>query len=177
MLTTGSDFRLEVDRGPNWLFVRVEPTSTDCELKTLADELWEVAARHFIYRLVVELDAVDQLPQTVVEQLLKLRDRLEAAGGAMRICGLSAPCADSIEHYKLPGSLPNHTSRVSAVLANDSSLRLAAMHFDPTVPTLPKPAIMPVEPTPAADPHPVGGPHIKPQEAADRELTSAAVQR
>lgn len=161
MLTTG-EFRLEIDRGPNWLFVAVHPTSDACDLSALADELWDVAARHFIYRLVVELDAIDELGPEVVAQLIKLRDRLESSGGALRVCGLSAPCADALEHYKLKGSLPNHPSRVSAVLANDSSLRVAAMHFDPTVRSIPRPTTLVTN-----------GPHIKPGEEAERPLAAA----
>jgi hypothetical protein len=117
---------------------------------------------------VVELDAVDEVGNEVVEQLIKLRDRLESSGGALRVCGLSAPCADALEHYKLQGSLPNHPSRVSAVLANDSSLRLAAMHFDPTVRSLPRPTTLLT-----------GGPHIKvvddikAVEEVDRALATA----
>lgn len=163
MLTTGAEFRLEIDRGPNWLFVTVHPASDACDLGTLADELWDVAARHFIYRLVVELDAIEELGYEVVEQLIKLRDRLESNGGALRVCGLSAPCADALEHYKLKGSLPNHPSRVSAVLANDSSLRVAAMHFDPTVRSLPRPTTLVTN-----------GPHVKPAEEEDRTLAAAA---
>ncbi len=163
MLTTGGEFRLEIDRGPNWLFVTVHPTSDACDLTALADELGDVAARHFIYRLVVELDAIGELGHEVVEQLIKLRDRLEANGGALRVCGLSAPCADALEHYKLEGSLPNHPSRVSAVLANDSSLRVAAMHFDPTVRSVPQPTTLVAS-----------GPHPKSAEEAERTLAAAA---
>jgi hypothetical protein len=138
MPTTGNEFQLEVDRGPNWLFVTVRPTTGSCDLDSLTDELWAVVAKHFIYRLVVELDAVGDLSSSVVAQLIELRDRLEANGGALRVCGLSAPSIDALAHYKLPGTLYNHPSRVSAVLANDSSHRLAAMHFDATVPSVPK---------------------------------------
>lgn len=135
MPTTGGEYQLEVDRGPNWLFVTVRPATKQCDLADLAETLWGVVAKHFIYRLVVELEGVGELPAPVVAGLLKLRERLETNGGALRICGLSAPCIDALDHYKLPGTLYNHPSRVSAVLANDSSHRLAAMHFDPTVRT------------------------------------------
>jgi hypothetical protein len=161
MPTNGREFQLEIDRGPNWLFVTVRPTVPNPDLANLTDELWNVVAKHFIYRLVVELDDVGELPPAVVAQLVELRDRLEANGGALRICGLSAPSIDALAHYKLSGTLYNHPCRVSAVLANDSSHRLAAMHFDPTIPGLPKSTL-------AASPA-----HASDRDAENRELATA----
>ena len=82
-------FKLSVDRGPNWLFVKLRPKrrfAADCA--QIADELWSIASRHFIYRVVLELEEFDQLPAELIEQLVILQERLMQCGGSLRICGL-----------------------------------------------------------------------------------------
>ena len=50
-------FKLTVDRGPNWLFVKLRPKRHFADdVPQIADELWSIASRHFIYRLVLELE-------------------------------------------------------------------------------------------------------------------------
>lgn len=127
MLSTADSIQLEVDRGPNWLFVTVRPQGPKADLSHLADELWEVVSKHFIYRLVVEMDAVEKISSKVIQQLEDLRVRLEEHGGALRICGLSAPCEEDLEHYRVSDSMRNHPSRVAAVLGADSAHRLPAV--------------------------------------------------
>ena len=59
-------FKLSVDRGPNWLFVRLRPKQRFAEdLPLIADELWSIASRHFIYRVVLELEELDRLPSAL----------------------------------------------------------------------------------------------------------------
>jgi hypothetical protein len=107
---------LVVDRGPNWLFVKLRPRRnwTD-ELPHLADEFWSIASRHFIYRLVLELEELKSLPPGLMEQLVLLQDRLVECDGALRICGLSAKCAKMLCSAGLDAALPNHPTRDAAV--------------------------------------------------------------
>src|SRR5450755_976805 len=64
---------LMVDRGPNWLFVKLRPRRNWLdELPQIADELWSIASRHFIYRLVLELEELKSLPPGLMEQLVLL---------------------------------------------------------------------------------------------------------
>ena len=48
------DWGVDVDRGPDWLFVRLRPGTQDPG--DMADKLWKLADRHFVYRLVLEMD-------------------------------------------------------------------------------------------------------------------------
>jgi hypothetical protein len=93
---------LTVDRGPNWLFVKLRPRRNKTnELPQLGDELWSIASRHFIYRLVLELEELKSLPAGLMEQLVLLHDRLVESGGALRVCGLSTKCAQALRDAAL----------------------------------------------------------------------------
>ena len=107
---------LTVDRGPNWLFVKLRPSRNWTEaLPQLADEMWSIASRHFIYRLVLELEELKTLPAGLLEQLVLLQDRLADCDGALRICGLSAKCAQALCDAGLDAALPNHLTRDAAI--------------------------------------------------------------
>ena len=45
--------------------------------------------RHLTYRLVLQLDRVGVLNRHVLDQLLHLRQQIDARGGIMRLCSLS----------------------------------------------------------------------------------------
>jgi hypothetical protein len=115
-------FKLSVDRGPNWLFIRLRPKRNFAEdVPQIADELWSIASRHFIYRLVLELDELRQMPVSLVDQLVILQERLVQSRGSLRICGLSADCAQMLCDRELDAALPNYATRQAAVLGGDAT--------------------------------------------------------
>ena len=90
MLAIAPGCELDVERGPDWLLVRVanlDPAET--EAPPLADRIWRLLQQHFTYRLVLELDQVALLTSRLIGQLVKLRRRIGEHGGVMRLCGLS----------------------------------------------------------------------------------------
>jgi anti-anti-sigma factor len=106
-----------VDRGPNWLFVKLKTRkATESAVPQIADKLWSISSRHFIYRLVLELDDLDQMPSGMMGQLVTLQTRLAQCGGALRICGLSPECEETLHNCQLDSALPNHASREAAVM-------------------------------------------------------------
>ena len=108
---------LNVDRGPNWLFVKLrtqEPARA--EVPQIADKLWSISSRHFIYRLVLELEDLEEMPSGMMGQLIMLQERLAQCGGALRICGLSPECEETLHSFHLDSALPNHASREAAVM-------------------------------------------------------------
>mgnify|MGYP001168729175 CR=1 FL=1 len=112
--------KFTVDRGPNWLFVRLQPKNRFAsELPDLADRLMAMASQHFIYRIVLELDELRSVPSAMIEQLRVLHDRLAECGGALRLCGLSAKCAETLRQCDLESMLPNHATRQEAVLGSE----------------------------------------------------------
>lgn len=80
--------RLRVDRGPNWLFVQVPSGKSGLDAPDLAEELWNTCVRHLTYRIVLELENPEKIPDVADEQLDMLRDRLATLGGALRLCGV-----------------------------------------------------------------------------------------
>ena len=114
---------MEVDRGPNWLMVKLRCEDPIDDAPQIADELWSIASRHFIYRLVLELEELDSLPSGFMGQLVLLQERLAQCDGALRICGLSPECEESLHSCQLESALPNHASREQAVMgSNDLSM-------------------------------------------------------
>jgi len=114
-------FKLCVDRGPNWLFITLRPKRRFADdIEHIADELWSIASRHFIYRLVLELEELREIPTAMVEQLVALQDRLAQCGGSLRICGLPADGALKTCEGEADTALPIYATRQEAVLGGDA---------------------------------------------------------
>ena len=110
---------LVVDRGPNWLFVKLRAKKVPrAVVPQIAEKLWSIASRHFIYRLVLELEELQDLPSAMMSQLAVLQERLTQCGGALRICGLSPECEERLQSYELSSALQNHASRAQAVMGS-----------------------------------------------------------
>jgi anti-anti-sigma factor len=108
------DWGVDVDRGPDWLFVRLHPGKE--EPPDMADALWRLADRHFIYRLVLEMDQLNTIPSRLMGQLVTLQKRVLQRQGALRLCGLSPECAQALHFCRLDKALPNFDTREAAVL-------------------------------------------------------------
>ena len=104
---------LEIDRGPDWLFVRLH--ADGYEVDDLADRLWKILNEHFIYRLVLELDDIKFLPSRMMGQLIMLQNRVMQHDGALRLCGMSAECEEALHLCRLDKVLPNFHCREDAV--------------------------------------------------------------
>lgn len=108
-----------VERGPGWLFVRLNSVPQIASGgTTLGESVWQLAERHFVYRIVLECDDVRRLGDTEVDELTALRERLDAHGGTVRLCGLSPSCASAIDDRGLSQLLPHFDCREEAVLAH-----------------------------------------------------------
>jgi len=90
MLAIAPGWELHVQRGPDWLVVKVEvPGSAHDETPPLADVLWDQLQRHSIYRVALELDKVEVLSSYMIGQLIQLYKHICEHNGVMRLCGLS----------------------------------------------------------------------------------------
>ncbi len=108
-----------VERGPDWLFIRLNAAPpAKGSVRTLADSIWNLAEQHFVYRVVLECDDVRRFGRSDVEELADLRDRLDAHGGVIRLCGLSPSCVGAIEDCGMGQALPHYDGREDAVLAH-----------------------------------------------------------
>jgi anti-anti-sigma regulatory factor len=116
MLGLSSDWALDVERGPDWLFVRPATPPTDGD--SLAEQVWSVVKQHFIYRVVIECDRLQRLNSGFVAQFVGLQRRLQKQGGTLRLCGLSDANQEVLKSCQLDGVFPQFASRSQAVLAH-----------------------------------------------------------
>ncbi len=116
MPAIASGYELHVERGPDWLLVRVacsDPVELDAV--SLAEEIWSLLEQHFTYRLVLELDQVSVLTSHMIEQLMQLHHRLEHRGGVMRVCGLSPYNCEVLHACRVDEELLPYQDRQEAV--------------------------------------------------------------
>lgn len=119
MIATVCDWDFEIERGPNWLFIRVEaPAAPACEMPSLADAIRAILAQHCTSRVVLELEQLGELGRELVEQLLALEQWIRAEGGLLRLCGLPPQNAMTFQCLGLHGLLPMYANRREAVFAS-----------------------------------------------------------
>jgi anti-anti-sigma factor len=115
MSTAEVGWNLEVERGPDWLFVCPNPPEA-VDDDVLAEQVWSMLDRHMVYRVVLELNRIEQLSSRFIAQLVKLRKRIIEHGGVMRLCGLNQVGGEALKVSRLQEYLPTYNSRADAVL-------------------------------------------------------------
>lgn len=109
---------LEVERGPDWLFVRPhQPGDAPAESGSLAEQVWSMLEQSMTHRLVLELGEID-LDSRLIEQLDWLHKRIQSHDGLMRICGLSLENAALLDDYGLAVHFPHYRDREDAVMGH-----------------------------------------------------------
>lgn len=115
MLCVAPGCELDVQRGPDWLIVRVVTLDEESSA-SLGDQLWSLLERHMTYRLVLELDAVPRLDASLVAQLICLDRRIAEHGGMLRLCGLSPYNCKLLRAEGFDRRLPAYRDRQEAIL-------------------------------------------------------------
>ena len=109
-------WRFRLDRGPNWLFVRLQPDgSNGCDETELAQRVAELMDQHFTDRLVLEMYDVDLPTSLLLGQIVKLHKQVHARGGLMRMCGASPFTRDVLTISRLDTRIPLFADRFEAV--------------------------------------------------------------
>ena len=123
VLDIAHGWTMDVDRGPDWLFVRLHgPKDTLPEDTNLAETLWNLLRQHFTNRLVLELDDVPMLRSHFIGQLVLLQKRIHMDGGLMRLCGLSSNHQEALTACRLRDRFPNYCDREAAVMGHRPGL-------------------------------------------------------
>ncbi len=118
MLAIAPGWELDVRRGPGWLLVKLRNPDRDAaDAPPLADELWSLLQRHFVYRLVLDLDEVGLLHSYLLGQLVVLHKRVRDHEGVMRLCGVSPYNQEVLQVNGLDARFPAYESLVEAVMA------------------------------------------------------------
>lgn len=101
-----------VGRGPNWLFIQVGAGST----RRLSDRVWNIAQRHFVTRVLLEIDAPWEASQELGDELRRLCQRLARQGGVLRLSGLSDEVAARLLDVAHCGRLAHESTPQDAVI-------------------------------------------------------------
>ena len=110
-------WKTELDRGPDWLFVRLYgPYGDEADATGMAESLAMLLRQEFKRRLVLELDALDEMPQDLVDELLLLHQTLDRQGGLLRVSGLSPEHQELLWQSDSGGHINLFRDREEAVL-------------------------------------------------------------
>jgi len=121
--SVAADWQIAVERGPDWLFVRLESPSSghhslvDSLLSqaNLADSLWKLLRESHTHRIVLELDSIDCLDDSLIAEISELGSRVQQEGGLIRISGLSKPNLLKLNACRYAAHVPHFASRSDAV--------------------------------------------------------------
>lgn len=117
LLDLAPGWTMDLDRGPDWLFVRLRPPKHATTLEVeLAEPVWEALEQAFTYRLVLELDELQLMRSWTIGELVKLHKRIIAHGGTMRICGLSDGNQAVLRMFRLNDCFPQYRDRHDALM-------------------------------------------------------------
>ncbi len=108
----------DVDRGPDWLLVRLHAPNQELEKDAhLAEGLLSLLKKHLVRRMVLELDDIERLQGDLVDELVDLHDRVNREGGVLRICGLSDESQQALRGGQHNAQFPVYRDRREAVMA------------------------------------------------------------
>ena len=117
MVQIAEGWELDVERGPDWLFVRPHRMSSHAtETPPLAEQIWLLLKQNVTNRLVLELDDIRFLHSYLIGQLVWLHKRIHTQGGIMRISGLSTPNQEVLRTSQLASRFPQYSNREEAVM-------------------------------------------------------------
>jgi hypothetical protein len=106
-----------LERGPDWLFVRLIPPDRERPRRggDLGTGLWTVAREHGMNRIVVELDGLERIEERLIDALETLARLVGRDGGLLRVCGLVGDNLDRYESCRVAEHLPHFSCRCEAV--------------------------------------------------------------
>ena len=117
MLAIAPGWGLKVDRGPNWLWIRIErPEPYSVDTPPLAEEVWAQLERHFVYRLVLELDDIEIVDSYLIGQLVMLDRRIREHGGILRLSGVNSFVREILRTHGLDGRFSIYGNLTEAVM-------------------------------------------------------------
>lgn len=119
LLELAPEWTTEIDRGPDWLFIRLRPPAHGNTREiALAEMLWQRLEQAFCYRVVIELDDVTFLRSWMVGELVRLHKRVNTQGGMLRLAGLSPTNQEVMRVSRLGDRFPAYPNRNDAVMGH-----------------------------------------------------------
>lgn len=123
MLDLAHGWHMDVDRGPDWIFVRLHALEDDGgDTADLAEIIWSLMRQHFTNRIVLELDGICCMRSSLIGQIVLLQTRVHNDGGLLRICGLSENNQQVLRVSQLDSRIPSYPNRADAVMGRRLAL-------------------------------------------------------
>ena len=117
MLATVAGYEFDVDRGPDWLWIKVQSLEDgSSSAGSFAQQLWELVEKHFIYRVVLDLHGISELSSELIEELVQLDRQIHRHNGVLRVCGLSPESRTMLERGRLDDLCLAYETRDEAVV-------------------------------------------------------------
>jgi anti-anti-sigma regulatory factor len=113
----GPDWGVAVERGPDWLFLRLKEGGgvEDGGGRPLAERLWGMIRVNRAHRVVLELEHVPAVDDTLIDAIVDVGARLRDDGGFVRVCGLSPANLERLRSSGRADGLTHFDSRTAAV--------------------------------------------------------------
>ena len=119
LLELAPQWTMDIDRGPDWLFIRLSPPRNgDTEEIRLAEMIWQKLEQCFCYRVVLELDDVGFLRSWLIGELVRLHKRVTTQGGMLRLCGVNSEAEAVLRICRLADRFPAYRNRTDAVMGH-----------------------------------------------------------
>ncbi len=113
---TARNWGLHVERGPNWLFIRVQRCPDQWgEVGVLAECVVQALDQHMVNRVVLELRDVGCSCERLVAEVQRLDAWLQRRHGVLRICGVPARYIRQLRHTHFTDRYPLYEDREDAV--------------------------------------------------------------
>jgi len=119
MIQVSEGWEMQVERGPDWLFVRPYSIGGDfSSTPPWAEQMWTLLEQYQTRRLVVDLEQVPLLHSYLIGQLVALHKRICTHGGLMRLCGVSLANQQVLRLCRLDERFPPYYNRGDAVMGH-----------------------------------------------------------
>lgn len=117
LLELAPEWTMDIDRGPDWLFIRLRPPhGGDTGEIALAEMIWQKLQQSFCYRVVLELDDVGYMRSWMIGELVRLHKRVISQGGMLRLSGVSPEAETVLRICRLTDCFPAYRNRTEAVM-------------------------------------------------------------
>src|SRR5205823_3614865 len=116
LLELAPEWSLDIDRGPDWLFIRLsppnhEPAHSEHIEAPLAERVGKEVGEGFSYRVVVERGGNEYLPSWVIGGVVGPHKRVTTNGGMLRLCGVSKNAETVLRISRLSDRFPAYRNR------------------------------------------------------------------
>jgi len=106
---------MRIERGPDWLFIRLESTGQAATCDSLVEGIWHALVENGAHRVLLELDDAGPIDDTLIGSISRLGSRIRQQGGMIRLCGLSQPDLRVLKARGGAADIAHFDSRAEAV--------------------------------------------------------------